>query len=60
MLYKLNGVEIDINAQQEILQITYPRGSLLGRSDEWAVLGITEEVSPPDAGTPPEVLVVSP
>ena len=51
MIYKLNNQQININDQITINDVTYPRGTLLMRRDEWAELGITEEAEP--VPTPP-------
>lgn len=46
MIYKLNGVVIDINQEHRIGDINYPRYSLPLRREEWTAMGITEEPDP--------------
>ena len=56
-IYRLNGIEIDIHAERQIGDTTYPRGALLQLRDKWITLGITEEAAPiPQPPTAAELL----
>jgi len=46
MIYRLNGVEININQERVINGITYPVYTLLRLQDKWTELGIAEESDP--------------
>jgi len=46
MIYKLNGVEININQERVIGGVTYPVYTLPRLQDKWTELGITEEADP--------------
>ena len=55
MIYKLNGVEFNINQQQCINEVNWAAGDLLKNRDKWTDMGITEEESPIYNLTPEQV-----